>query len=127
MGPSVFGPPALAAAAVGARWAWQRLRGGRACAAAARRGAVAAGFFCTMLLYPKLSATIFKMLRCRQLGPDLGVLEADYAVACVGDARYAAYRRAALLLAVMVPVAASIVLTRTVHNETLIVRRRYKW
>ena len=125
MGCSVFGPPALAAAAVGARWAWQRRRGGDA--AEARRAAAASGFFCVMLLYPSLSSTILKMLRCRALGVGLGVLEADYAVACVDDARYAAYRRAALLLAALVPVAASTVLTRTVHGESLIVRRRYEW
>ena len=105
---SVFGPPALAAAAVCARWAWQRRRGGGA--AEARRAAAASGFFCVMLLYPSLSSTIFKMLRCRALGAGLGVLEADYAVACVGDARYTAYRRAALLLVVLLPVGVPVVL-----------------
>jgi hypothetical protein len=100
---SVFGPPTVAVAAIGMRWAWQRLRGSRD-AAEARRAAAAAGFLCTMLLYPSLSSTIFKMLRCRRLGTRLGVLEADYAVVCIGDARYATYRRAALLLVLLVPI-----------------------
>ena len=44
------------------------------------------------------------MLRCRRLGPELGVLEADYSVQCVGNAQYDSYRTAALLLVLLVPI-----------------------
>jgi hypothetical protein len=77
----------------------------------ARQSAVGAGFFATMLLYPKVSASIFTLLRCRKLGSgeESWVLEADYDIQCSGTL-YTYYKHIAMFLVVLVPVGVPAVL-----------------
>ena len=106
---SIFCPPLAVAAVVGGRWFYmQRVR--EQDPVAARVAAAELGWFCTMLLYPQLSATIFKLLQCRELGPALSVLEDDYGVLCTSPddadaaARYRFFYVVGLALVAAVPV-----------------------
>jgi hypothetical protein len=71
-----------------------------------------AAFFVVMLLYPRVSNSIFSALRCRILGPEysvqntlttLSVLEDDYSVNC-HDPRYRRYFIGAWLLVFIWPI-----------------------
>jgi hypothetical protein len=66
--------------AVLAQYVWRRRRYDDI--AEAMQGAVNSGFWCVMMLYPRVSTVVLSALRCRQLGPDLSVLDVDYSVAC---------------------------------------------
>jgi hypothetical protein len=68
-----------------------------------RRTFVGSVFFVAMLLYPQLSASILSALRCRRLGEESYLLEADYSVDCT-SARYSEYRSLALVLVIIVPI-----------------------
>jgi hypothetical protein len=64
----------------------------------ARNEAFARLALLAMVLYPQLSANILGMLNCRQLGPQLSVLEADYAVHCNGNEQYDLYYAGAVVM-----------------------------
>jgi hypothetical protein len=96
----VFAPPFLATIAISMRAMQQRWKG--ADMGTIRQDAAGLGFFTTMLFYPKLSALIFEMVRCRDLGDSLSVLEADSSVHCT-TARYTHYRSGAAVLVIFVP------------------------
>ena len=89
---AVLGVPAVAALPVVAFWLWQQ-RKIKALKVRARKRAynrawdqcVAALLFEAMLLYPQTSSAILSALRCRKLGPELAVLEADYSEDCITD------------------------------------------
>ena len=89
------------------RWLRQRYRGVQA--ATARQSAIQAGFFVIMVIYPKVSSEIFRMLRTRRLGLHAAVLEADYSVH-TDTLRYARYQLAAAVLVPLVPVGVPVVL-----------------
>eukprot|EP01050_Picozoa_sp_SAG11_P005155 SAG11_NODE_353_length_10348_cov_6.938335_7_plen_385_part_00 len=68
-------------------------------------------FFVVMLLYPRISSSIFEALRCRGLGPAgyPAVLEVDYAIECLDDngdepARYRKYKWCARCLVALWPI-----------------------
>ena len=67
-----------------------------------RKQSIGALFFVGMLLYPQLSSAIFSALRCRTLGPDLSILEADYSVPCPADS-FNFYSVLAYVMVVLVP------------------------
>jgi hypothetical protein len=63
-----------------AQYLWRRRRHDDI--AAAKQRAVDSSFLCVMVLYPRVSTVVLSALRCRELGPELSVLDADYSVAC---------------------------------------------
>jgi hypothetical protein len=67
------------------------------------QAAIEKAFFVVILLYPKVSAKIFTILRCRWLGPVAGVLEADYSISC-DTLEYEHYHTLALLLVLVIPI-----------------------
>ena len=77
---SVFGLPLLGSLGVLVQYLL-RLRK-RDDIAQATQGAVESAFLCVMVLYPRVSTVVLSALRCRELGPELSVLDADYTVAC---------------------------------------------
>jgi hypothetical protein len=101
---TTIGLPLLAFVLVGCRWTWQRTRASTEnMVQNAETTAISSLFFVTMLLYPRVSTSILSVFRCRQLGPDLSVLEEDYAVDCGADSdmsqnRYLRYRVVAIVL-----------------------------
>jgi Leucine-rich repeat (LRR) protein len=100
--------PLVAAMFIFGRWLWQYCRGGEERRADAKHEAATATFFVTMVLYPRVSAKIFTLLRCRHLGPSTGplagpaVLEDDYNVDCFAP-EYTYYQAAAYFLVLLVP------------------------
>eukprot|EP01043_Picozoa_sp_COSAG02_P029764 COSAG02_NODE_1866_length_10601_cov_9.335841_5_plen_1042_part_00 len=60
-------------------------------------------FLLITVLYPQVSQRLFMALRCRQLGQDLAVLEADYTITCTGNAHYQHVHALALVLVVLWP------------------------
>jgi hypothetical protein len=92
---------------VGAHWMWQRRRGGAEGQAIARQNALSSGFFVVMMMYPRISSTIFTMLSCRWLGPKPNtgpaVLEADYSIDCM-SVRHQTYQVVATVLVLLVPI-----------------------
>ena len=91
-----------AAADGGASVEWSVEAVAASSAAAAKRSAECTGllFFCAMLLYPQISTQILAALRCRDLGPDVSVLEVDYAISCLSPV-YASYERTAVVLVLL--------------------------
>jgi len=77
---SVFGLPLMGALGVLAQYMWHRRQHDDI--AQAKQGAIDSGFLCVMVLYPRVSTVVLSALRCRDLGPELSVLDADYSVAC---------------------------------------------
>eukprot|EP01046_Picozoa_sp_COSAG06_P008706 COSAG06_NODE_442_length_15715_cov_16.651639_11_plen_1438_part_00 len=77
---SVFGVPLLGALGVVTQYLWHRRKHDDI--AQTTQGAVDSGFLCVMVLYPRVSTVVLSALRCRDLGPELSVLDADYSVAC---------------------------------------------
>jgi hypothetical protein len=131
---TTFGLPLTAAVFVLGRWFQKctRIRWATMSADArvdarvkARRSAVGAGFFCTMLFYPKLSATIFQMLRCRKLGLGIGVLEADYNTQCIDNEQYYSYRMAAFVLVLLVPIGVPLLLLALLLHRGLRLRQQF--
>ena len=94
-----------------APWAWKRQRRGPKGQAEAAAEARSAAFFVVMLLYPRVSAKIFAVLRCRWLGPESigpSVLEADYSVSCM-TGRHEHYMALAGVLVAVIPVGVPLV------------------
>eukprot|EP01052_Picozoa_sp_SAG31_P000188 SAG31_NODE_6_length_43291_cov_191.503496_2_plen_1028_part_00 len=104
---SVVGVPSLATTAIGGRWLWQRYRG--VDLGEARQTAVQASFFVAMVIYPKVSNEIFRLLPCRSLGQKLAVLQSDYSVDCMST-HYSRYHAVAIALVVIVPIGMPLVL-----------------
>eukprot|EP01043_Picozoa_sp_COSAG02_P002227 COSAG02_NODE_50_length_44860_cov_203.992739_43_plen_989_part_00 len=89
-----LGLPAVGFVCILARFLWH-LRTDRAHASVR---ATKWAFLLIMVLYPQVSQRLFMALRCRQLGNDFAVLEADYTIMCSGDALYQHVRVLALVL-----------------------------
>ena len=83
----------------------------------ARTKLVESLFIVILFLYPQVSAKIMSVLRCRELGPDVSVLEVDYSVDCtLKNTKYQHYRCIAILLFVIwpfgIPITLAALLTR---------------
>eukprot|EP01052_Picozoa_sp_SAG31_P039516 SAG31_NODE_5495_length_2502_cov_2.230129_2_plen_235_part_00 len=103
---SVCVVPLCAFTPIVGRWLWQRRQGGLQGKVAAMRQGLSTAFFVVMLLYPRVSAKIFAMLRCRWLGPEgegPAILEDDYKVDCMSE-EYRHYWVAASILVVLIPI-----------------------
>lgn len=94
-----LGLPAVGFAFVLARFLWH-LRIDRA---HARTRAIKLAFLLITVLYPQVSERLFMALRCRQLGNDFSILEADYTIMCSGNAQYQHVHTLALVLVVAWP------------------------
>jgi hypothetical protein len=93
--------PGVAAAVIFLRFLYARRRheqGPAVAKTAARQQAFGQLSFVVMLLYPQISTRILAALRCRQLGPDVSVLQADYSISCLGNTRYDHYQLVAILM-----------------------------
>ena len=78
---------------------------------------VQALFIVILLLYPQISAKIMSALRCKELGPGIAVLEADYSIDCtLNNTKYQHYRWVAMMLFFIwpfgIPVGLGALLTR---------------
>jgi hypothetical protein len=93
--------PGVAAAVIFLRFLYARRRHEQGPAVAktvARQQAFGHLSFVVMLLYPQVSTRVLAALRCRQLGPDVSVLQADYSISCLGNTRYGHYQLVAILM-----------------------------
>ena len=129
---SIVGGPLLAVSLVGGRFAWQKLNGGSG-AIEAPNSAKAACFFLTMLLHPQISTQAFKLLLCRDLGPEtddsrgtdrVSILEADFSVECTSS-EYKAYWVVAWLLVVFVAIGVPLVMLALLLHQGRLHHRRY--
>jgi membrane protein YdbS with pleckstrin-like domain/nitrate reductase NapE component len=89
---SVLLLPLVASVPITAFWLWQQKKIRKLERASMKRAykrardqVIGAFLFLAMLLYPQLSSAILSALRCRKLGPELSVLEADYSQDCIID------------------------------------------
>jgi Leucine-rich repeat (LRR) protein len=67
---------------------------------ATRKNGIRRLFYVALFLYPQVSTTILSALQCRQIGSEISVLEADYAVLC-SDSQYELCRYGAQLLVLL--------------------------
>jgi Leucine-rich repeat (LRR) protein len=96
---AVFGWPILTFSLVIIYWAWLRCRAHDSVRKAnAFHSATNLAFFFVMLLYPRVSTSIFSALRCRQLGATFSALETDYSISCSFNDRYLRYRTSAIVM-----------------------------
>ena len=119
---SVCVVPLCAFSPVMAWWLWKRRQDGAQGKVVAMRQGLSTGFFVVMLLYPRVSAKIFAVLRCRWLGPKPpegegpAILEDDYNVDCMSE-EYGHYWTAAIVLVVLIPIGVPLVaLTVLLHT-----------
>jgi hypothetical protein len=81
-----------------------------------RKALVQSAYTAVMYVHPRLSATIFQLLLCRDLGPT-SVIEADYSVSC-DEAMYTRYWCVAIILVVLVPLGVPVSLLYILRSTT---------